>query len=110
MSVISDNIRDLRIIRGYSLRELAAKLNCAPNSLSDWEKGLVSPPVDTAMELCKIFNVSANELFGWEPCQELEEFREENKTLLEEIESLQKEKVHVEAKLREYMEKLSQRT
>lgn len=89
MSKISENMKNMRILRGYSIKEVADQLGCSPNSLSNWEKGKISPPVDYVEDMCRIYNISANQLFGWEENPELLAFLNAKKEILMEIEKLQ---------------------
>ena len=106
---LSENLGYLRLIRGYSLREVAKKLECSPNALANWEKGTVSPPADMVMKLCQIYNVSASQIFGEEPCNEITNFVFENSAIIDEIKRLQEQKTDIEFKLKYYTNKLSQR-
>ena len=46
MSKLSENIKNLRVLRGLSQKQLADMLERSPNTISNWEKGSVSPDVD----------------------------------------------------------------
>ena len=109
MSTISENMKNMRILRGYSIKDVADQLGCSPNSLSNWEKGKISPPVDYVEEMCKIYNVTANQLLGWEEYPELQAFVKEKKEILLELEKLQKQKADIEQRIKTYTEKLNQR-
>lgn len=99
MSKLPENIKNFRIIRGYSQKELADMLHKSPNVISNWERGINSPEVDLVETMCKIFKCSPNEIFGWEESEEL--------TILHEINKLQVEKTGIEKRLLEYAKKLS---
>ena len=43
--------------------QLAEKLNISKNAVSKWERGLNFPDVSIMQELCKILNITLNELF-----------------------------------------------
>ena len=43
--------------------QLAEKLNISKNAVSKWERGLNLPDVSIMQELCKILNITLNELF-----------------------------------------------
>ncbi len=108
MSKLNENIKNLRIMRGISQKELADKIERSPNTISNWEKGS-APDADILWTLCEIFKVTPNQLFGWDPCPELEDFLAEKNGILLEMNSLQLQKAAIDAKLREYQEKLNRR-
>lgn len=64
-------IRDAREALGMTQRELAASASIAPGSLSAYENGNQSPPVDVAARLAKALKVSLDWLFGMEPNEAL---------------------------------------
>ena len=74
MSELSENLRNMRIMRGYSIKEVAANVGCAPNTIANYEKGTISPNVDMLQDLCNFYHISPNQVFGWEHCPELEDF------------------------------------
>lgn len=43
--------------------QLAEKLNISKNAVSKWERGLNLPDVSIMQDLCKILNITLNELF-----------------------------------------------
>jgi transcriptional regulator with XRE-family HTH domain len=59
---ISSNIRHLRKSSGLTQEELAKRLNKHTVSISDYEKGKSTPPIDVALQLCDIFGVDLNGL------------------------------------------------
>lgn len=109
MSKLSDNIKNLRVLRHLSQKELALLVERSPNTISNWEKGSVTPDADVLEPLCRVFKVNPNQLLGWEPCQELEDFIAEKKEILSAMERLQKQKAEIEGQIKEYAEKLNHR-
>lgn len=63
---IGSNIKHLRLFRGFSQRTLAARLDKSINTIANWEKDLSSPDLKTLEDLCKVLDVTPNELLGWE--------------------------------------------
>lgn len=61
---IGEKIYLLREKQGLSQEELAEKLNVSRQTISNWENDKVKIDVEKAGELCRIFNVSMDELFG----------------------------------------------
>jgi len=55
--------------------QLAEKLNISKNAVSKWERGLNLPDVSIMQDLCRILNITLNELFVGEKIQE-EEYKE----------------------------------
>ena len=50
--------------------QLAEKLNISKNAVSKWERGLNLPDVSIMQDLCKILNITLNELFIGENIKE----------------------------------------
>lgn len=109
MSKLSENMKNMRLLRNLTIKEVASRIGCAPNTISNWEKGTISPNVDILQDLCGIYNISPNQLFGWEPCQELDDFIKEKRTIINELAKLQKEKADIEKRIRKYTKMLNQR-
>ena len=57
-------LKDLRISKNLSQRELSADLGVAPNTLSQWERGLRKPDPDTLTRIARYFNISIDYLLG----------------------------------------------
>lgn len=83
--VLNSNIKNFRKFKGMTQEELAAKVDKTKNVISNWERGDNSPDVDSVERICKALNVTPNQLFGWEPYPEYEQYlgimREKNKIL-----------------------------
>lgn len=109
MSKLPENIKNLRLMRGLSQKQLGEMLNKSPNAISNWEKGMTSPDVDLLETICKVLKVSPNQLYGWEPCKELEEFLARESEILIEIEKLTKKRTEIDKQLQEYSMKLSRK-
>lgn len=60
-------IKGTREALGMTQRELAALTSIAPGSLSAYENGNQSPPVEVAARLAKVLKVSLDWLFGMDP-------------------------------------------
>ncbi len=109
-TALSERLRNLRFMRGYSVNQVAKMVGKAPNTIINWESGKVSPDVDVVQELCKIYNVRPNEMFGWEPCLELDKFITEKQEILKKLEIAKREKVQIEAKIKQLEGALKRRT
>lgn len=64
---ISKNIVHFREVSGLSQKELAQRLNVTPSRVSNWEQGANCPTIDILFEVCKILNVSINDIYGVYP-------------------------------------------
>ena len=52
-----------RLSKNLTQEELAEKLNVSRQTVSKWETNEALPEMDKALELCKIFNCSLDNLF-----------------------------------------------
>lgn len=68
-------IIDLRLIYGYSRRELAEKIEVSEQSIWQYENGVIQPKFETINNLKKIFNVKSNFFFN---DKEVSNFTDEN--------------------------------
>lgn len=63
MTVLSDNIRKYRKLRGLTQMELSLKLGSTGNSsVSDWERGLYEPNTTSLFKLANVFGISVYDL------------------------------------------------
>ena len=60
----SDNLKKLRKDMNLSQEDLADKLGVSRQSISKWESGVVYPEMDKMVQLCKIFNLSMDDLLN----------------------------------------------
>lgn len=61
---ISQNITKYREKAGLSQKELANRLSVTPSRVSNWEQGANCPTIDILFEVCKVLNVSINDIYG----------------------------------------------
>ena len=59
-------ISEKRKEKGITQSELAEKLYITDRAISKWENGICMPDVGTIPELCKILNITINDLFSGE--------------------------------------------
>ncbi len=59
---VGEKISGFRRNAGMTQDELADKLYVTRQALSKWELGVSAPSIDTLLELCKLFNVSFEEI------------------------------------------------
>lgn len=63
-AVIGQNIRNQRKRKGFSQEELAEAVGVSRQTIVNWENGKVMPLLENIEEMCRIFNVSYEELAG----------------------------------------------
>jgi transcriptional regulator with XRE-family HTH domain len=66
MATFSDRLRELRTQRGFSQQDLADRTNQTKQAISQYERGVRRPDMDTLLALCDIFNVSVDYMTGKE--------------------------------------------
>ena len=59
-----ENIRNLRIDKGYTQKEIAEYLNVKQNTYSQYEIGVLNYPVDVVVKLADFYGVSVDYLLG----------------------------------------------
>lgn len=59
-----ERIRDLRVDRGLTQKQVAKLLNISQNTYSQYEIGTTRYPLDAVVELAKFYNVSIDYLVG----------------------------------------------
>jgi len=64
MYEIGKNIKSIRELKGLSQKDFASMINSKNTTVSNWEKGLTRPDVDTLSIICKALNISADTLLG----------------------------------------------
>lgn len=94
----------LRIMRGYTQQDIADKLHKTTNAVSNWELGNTSPPVDDLMELCKLYDVTPNQMYGWDECPELTDYIIQHEDAVIQIETLKRQKEEIENQIKAYTE------
>lgn len=100
MSKISENLRLIRIVRDFPLRQVAQIIDRSPGTLLNWETGKASPDAETLLKLCRTYRISPNELLGWEPCKELDDFRTKQEEALKLLEELKAERAVLDERMK----------
>ena len=59
-----ENIRSLRIDRGYTQKQIAEYLGISQNTYSQYEVGILNYPVDSIVKLADFYCVSTDYLLG----------------------------------------------
>lgn len=65
MSVIGDNIKKYREIKGFTQEYVSERVKKTKNVVSNWERGDNDPDAKTIPILCEILGVDANTLYSW---------------------------------------------
>jgi transcriptional regulator with XRE-family HTH domain len=61
---IAQRIKDLRLSKHLTQKELAQLLNVKPTTISGWELGRNEPSIETLKDIAHIFNVSVDYMAG----------------------------------------------
>ncbi len=67
MGEYGNRIKELRIEMKWTQQELADRLRTTKQAVSQYERGVRKPDLDTVIALCDIFNVSSDYLLGRSP-------------------------------------------
>jgi transcriptional regulator with XRE-family HTH domain len=65
MSVISENIKNLRISNKMTQGDLAKRLNLTISAISAYENGSRKPSQEVLIKLARVFHVSTDNLLGF---------------------------------------------
>lgn len=63
---IGFSLKDARKQTGITQSEVERLSGIKAHTISNWETGIARPDVDSLVILCKLYNKSPNEIFGWE--------------------------------------------
>ena len=88
-------IKAIRKEKNLTQREVAEKLNISEKTVSKWETGNGLPEVGLMLPLCKLLEISANELLSGERLDEKQYFEKAEQNIM----SLMKEKAEAKKKL-----------
>lgn len=59
-----NNLKSIRKEKGLSQKQIAQQLNVVESCYANWEQGRTEPNISMLRKLCKIFNVSIEELLN----------------------------------------------
>lgn len=62
--MLSENLKTLRMQKGFTQEELAARLNVVRQTVSKWEKGLSVPDAELLTRLAEVLEVPVSTLLG----------------------------------------------
>ena len=60
----ADNLKALRKEQGWSQQELALKVRCTQQCISQWENAQIEPTLSSLWMLSEVFEISVDELIG----------------------------------------------
>ncbi len=60
----NENLMEMRKSKGWSQEELGNKLDVSRQTVSKWELGSTTPEMEKLIELCKVFEISIDEMVG----------------------------------------------
>ena len=106
MSNLPQNIKNFRLLRGYTQQEFANEIHKAQTTIANWEKGVSSPDVDIVIDICHVLDITPNQLYGWDKSEELETFLSEQQHNLKQIQQLLKQRDDLDLQISEYQSKL----
>lgn len=66
MPNFANRLKQIRIERKVTQKELAAYLNVSQNAIFNWENGKREPPFETIIKIADYFEVSPTYIMGWE--------------------------------------------
>ena len=72
----------------YTQESLAEKLNISNRSISKWERGICLPDANNMARLCKLFDISYNELLSGEEINQ-KDYKQHSEKLLEEFSKIE---------------------
>ena len=62
----NERLKNIRKERNLTQKAIYTILKVSPNCYASWEQGRTQPDIENIINLCKIFNVSADYLLGLE--------------------------------------------
>lgn len=77
--MLGEKIKQLRIAKGLTQKQLADKLFVTPQAVSRWEQNEVEPSVSALSELATIFDVSLDELIAGKEAKKKRSGRREDR-------------------------------
>ena len=66
MNKFGDRLKELRLEKGLTQKQLAEEVNLPSSAIGFWELGKRSPSLDAVIQLAKYFGVSLDYLAGLE--------------------------------------------
>lgn len=105
--MIAYRLRMCRLMRGMTQQEVGLMVKKTINAVSNWENGNTSPSIDDLVRLCEIYEVTPNQLIGYDACPELDSYIKKTDEVNRELISLEKQREEIEKKIKMYNDMLS---
>ena len=102
-------IHTIRIMRGFTQQDVAERLHKSTNAISNWELGNTSPSIDDLLELCKMFDVTPNQICGWDECPDLIAYINETEAANQIVADLKEQKRQIEEQIKTYTKILNRK-
>ena len=64
MKVFAQRLRELRLEKNLTMKQLAKEINATDAAVSNWENEINEPKISYLVSLAQFFNVSADYLLG----------------------------------------------
>lgn len=84
--MIGERLKDVRKDHGHHQSDLAALLNVSISAVQGWEQEKTSPSHEMLVQICRLYNVSADFLLGLTRTERREEFSREELAQIREFE------------------------
>ena len=88
---VAGNLVFYRKKNNMTQKELSDKLKVKNNTVSQWENGVNAIDMDTLHEVCEIFNISVNEMFGIYANRQNEQYTSVEKKIIDDFRSFSRE-------------------
>lgn len=66
MDIFSQRLRELRLEKKLSMKQLAKEINTTDAAISNWENGVNEPKISYVISIAKFFGVTSDYLLGLE--------------------------------------------
>ncbi len=66
MDIFSQRLRELRLDKKLSMKQLAKEINTTDAAISNWENGVNEPKISYVVSIAKFFGVTSDYLLGLE--------------------------------------------
>ena len=110
MNKLNENIKNFRTYKGITQQDLANKLGKSKSVISNWERGENSPSPEEVEIMCKFFQVTPNQIYGWEKNPEFEKYKEQVVKVEAQIEVLKGDRESLLRKIKDIDDKIAYET
>lgn len=92
--MIGELLAETRKLHGHTQHDLAVRLHVSDSAVRSWERENSSPSHDLLVQICRLYNVSADFLLGLSRIERPEEFTREELAQIREFEEFLMWKKH----------------